>query len=75
MSLRSDKTVISGIDDSVATVGPADYLDLPDELDTIPDFATWVDLEYDLREAAQTFEFEKAVKLRNGSKPSVPRSS
>ena len=67
------QTVIRGIDDSLATVGAADYLDLTDDLDTTAlDFATQADLdayinnlESDMREAAKKFEFEKAAKLRD----------
>jgi excinuclease ABC subunit B len=66
-------TVIRGIDDSLATVGAADYLDLTDDLDTTAlEFATQADLdtyinnlESDMREAAKKFEFEKAAKLRD----------
>ena len=66
-------TVIRNINDSLATVGAADYLDLTDELDaTTLDFATQADLdtyinnlESDMREAAKKFEFEKAAKLRD----------
>jgi excinuclease ABC subunit B len=67
------QTVIRGIDDSLATVGAADYLDLTDDLDTKAlEFATQADLdtyisnlESDMREAAKKFEFEKAAKLRD----------
>jgi excinuclease ABC subunit B len=50
----------------------ADYADLTDEADGIPDFTTQAELdlyiaklESDMREAAKKFEFEKAVKLRD----------
>jgi excinuclease ABC subunit B len=67
------RTVIRGIDDSLATVGAADYLDLTDDLDTTTlEFATQADLdtyinnlESDMREAAKKFEFERAAKLRD----------
>jgi excinuclease ABC subunit B len=67
------QTVIRSIDDSLATVGAADYADLTDELNTEAlDFATQADLdtyitnlESDMREAAKKFEFEKAAKLRD----------
>ena len=66
-------TVIRGIDDSLATVGAADYADLTDDLNIEAlDFATQADLdtyinnlESDMREAAKKFEFEKAAKLRD----------
>ena len=66
------RTVIRGIDDSLATVLKADYADLTEEDGTLPDFATQSDLdayianlESDMREAAKKFEFEKAAKLRD----------
>jgi excinuclease ABC subunit B len=69
------KTVIRGIDDSLATVLKADYADLTEEDETMPDFSTQADLdkyianlESDMREAAKKFEFEKAAKLRDAVK-------
>jgi excinuclease ABC subunit B len=68
------QTVIRGIDDSLATVSKADYLDLTsDDIATEAlSFATQADLdtyianlESDMREAAKKFEFEKAAKLRD----------
>jgi excinuclease ABC subunit B len=66
------RTVIRGIDDSLATVLKADYADLTDDDGTLPDFDTQADLdkyiaslESDMREAAKKFEFEKAAKLRD----------
>jgi excinuclease ABC subunit B len=66
------RTVIRGIDDSLATVLKADYADLTEEGEMLPDFNTQVDLdkyiaslESDMREAAKKFEFEKAAKLRD----------
>jgi excinuclease ABC subunit B len=68
------RTVIRGIDDSLATISKADYLDLTSDdisLDAL-EFATQADLdtyitnlESDMREAAKKFEFEKAAKLRD----------
>jgi excinuclease ABC subunit B len=67
-------TVIRGIDDSLATISKADYLDLtPDDIATEAlEFATQADLdtyitnlESDMREAAKKFEFERAAKLRD----------
>jgi excinuclease ABC subunit B len=50
----------------------ADYIDLTDEAEGVPEFATQAELESyieklesDMREAAKKFEFEKAVKLRD----------
>jgi excinuclease ABC subunit B len=66
------QTIIRAINDSLATVGAADYLDLTEDTTTLPDFATQADLdayianlESDMREAAKKFEFEKAAKLRD----------
>ena len=50
----------------------ADYADLTDEAEGMPDFTTQQELddyinklESDMREAAKKFEFEKAAKLRD----------
>ncbi len=66
------RTVIRGIDDSLATILKADYADLTEEDAMMPDFDTQADLdkyianlESDMREAAKKFEFEKAAKLRD----------
>ena len=66
------RTIIRGINDSLATVLKADYADLTEEDATLPDFGTQADLdkhianlESDMREAAKKFEFEKAAKLRD----------
>jgi excinuclease ABC subunit B len=66
------RTVIRGIDDSLATVLKADYADLTEEDASLPEFDTQADLdkyiadlESDMREAAKKFEFEKAAKLRD----------
>jgi len=65
-------SIISSIDMGLAGILKADYADLTDEADGIPDFATQADLdtyisklESDMREAAKKFEFEKAAKLRD----------
>jgi excinuclease ABC subunit B len=65
-------SVISAIDFGLAGILKADYADLTDEADGIPDFNTQADLdvyisklESDMREAAKKFEFEKAAKLRD----------
>jgi excinuclease ABC subunit B len=66
------RTVIRGIDDTLATVLKADYADLTEEDETMPEFDTQTDLdkyiadlESDMREAAKKFEFEKAARLRD----------
>ena len=66
------RTVIRGIDDSLATVLKADYADLTEADASLPQFATQseldayiANLESDMREAAKKFEFEKAAKLRD----------
>jgi excinuclease ABC subunit B len=66
------QTVIRGLDDSLATVLKADYADLTEEDETLPEFDTQAELdtyisnlESDMREAAKKFEFEKAAKLRD----------
>ncbi len=65
-------SIISSIDMGLAGILKADYADLTDEADGIPDFATQAELdvyisklESDMREAAKKFEFEKAAKLRD----------
>jgi excinuclease ABC subunit B len=68
------QTVIRSIEDSLATITKADYLDLTsDDIATEAlSFATQADLdtyianlESDMREAAKKFEFERAAKLRD----------
>ncbi len=66
------RTVIRSIDDSLAVILKADYVDLTAEADEIPEFGTQAELdahigklESDMREAAKKFEFEKAAKLRD----------
>ena len=66
------RSVISAIDMGLAGILKADYADLTDEAEGIPDFSTQAELdvfitklESDMREAAKKFEFEKAAKLRD----------
>jgi excinuclease ABC subunit B len=66
------RSVISAIDMGLAGILKADYADLTDETDGMPEFATQAELdvyigklESDMREAAKKFEFEKAAKLRD----------
>jgi len=65
-------SVIRPTDMALAQILKADYADLTDEADSVPDFKTQLDLdayianlESDMREAARKFEFEKAAKLRD----------
>jgi excinuclease ABC subunit B len=66
------QTIIRAIDMGLAGILKADYADLTDEADGIPEFNTQAELdtyisklESDMREAAKKFEFEKAAKLRD----------
>ena len=66
------RTVIRSIDDSLAVILKADYADLTEDTQGMPDFNTQAELdtyiknlESDMREAAKKFEFEKAAKLRD----------
>jgi len=66
-------TVIRNINDSLATITNADYLELTsEETDEVLDFANQGELdayitklETEMRESAKKFEFEKAAKLRD----------
>ncbi len=65
-------SIIRSTDMSLAQILKAEYADLTDEKDGIPEFNTQdeldgyiVRLESDMREAAKKFEFEKAAKLRD----------
>jgi excinuclease ABC subunit B len=65
-------SVIRPTDMSLARILKADYADLTDEADAMPDLKSRQDLdayisnlESDMREAARKFEFEKAAKLRD----------
>ena len=66
------ESIIRPTDMSLARILKADYADLTDEADDMPDFKTQMDLdgyignlESDMREAARKFEFEKAARLRD----------
>jgi excinuclease ABC subunit B len=66
------QTILRAIDMGLAGILKADYADLTDEADGIPEFSTQAELdvyitklESDMREAAKKFEFEKAAKLRD----------
>jgi len=65
-------SVRSALEMGLAGILKADYADLTDEAETMPDFASQTELdtyisklESDMREAAKQFEFEKAAKLRD----------
>jgi excinuclease ABC subunit B len=65
-------TIIRPIEMGLAGILKADYADLTDEAEGMPDFSTQQELdvyigklESDMREAAKKFEFEKAAKLRD----------
>jgi excinuclease ABC subunit B len=65
-------SVIRPTDMSLAQILKADYADLTEESDGIPEFKSQQELdvhisklESDMREAAKKFEFEKAAKLRD----------
>jgi excinuclease ABC subunit B len=66
------ETIIRPVAMSLAGIAEADYVDLAQEVDGIPDFKSQEELdahiaklESDMREAAKRFEFEKAAKLRD----------
>ena len=65
-------SIIRPTDMALARIMKAEYADLAEETDEIPEFATQqaldlhiANLESDMREAAKKFEFEKAAKLRD----------
>jgi excinuclease ABC subunit B len=65
-------SVIRSADMSLARILKADYADLTDEADSLPDFKSQQELdgyignlESDMRESARKFEFEKAARLRD----------
>ena len=65
-------SIISAIDMGLAGILKADYADLTEDAEGVPDFSTQAELdvyigklESDMREAAKKFEFEKAAKLRD----------
>jgi len=65
-------SIIRPTDMSLARILQADYADLAEEVETMPEFQSQEELnnyiaklESDMREAAKKFEFEKAAKLRD----------
>jgi excinuclease ABC subunit B len=68
-------SVIRPTDMSLAQILKADYADLTEEADEMPEFKSQDELdlyiakiETEMREAAKKFEFEKAAKLRDSVK-------
>jgi excinuclease ABC subunit B len=68
-------SIIRATDMSLARILKADYADLTEEADEMPEFKSQEELniyigklESDMREAAKKFEFEKAAKLRDAVK-------
>src|SRR5262245_53242189 len=66
------ESIVRPVEMSLAAIVEADYTDLTDQADGIPDFKSQEELdayiaklESDMREAAKRFEFEKAAKLRD----------
>ncbi|GGA56213.1 UvrABC system protein B [Edaphobacter acidisoli] len=66
------QSVIRATEMSLAGILKADYADLTEETEGVPDFATQQELdtyiaklETEMREAAKKFEFERAAKLRD----------
>jgi len=66
------QSIISHIDMSLAKILQAEYADLVEESEEMPEFTSQQDLdgyiaklESDMREAAKKFEFEKAARLRD----------
>ncbi len=66
------QSIVRSVDMSLARIVGADYADLTEQADSIPEFKSQEDvdnyiakLETDMREAAKRFEFEQAAKLRD----------
>jgi excinuclease ABC subunit B len=66
------ESIVRPLDMSLVAVANADYADLTNEIEGVPEFRSQEDLdayiaklETDMREAAKRFEFEKAAKLRD----------
>ncbi len=66
------ESIVRPLDMSLVAVANADYADLTNEVEGMPEFRSQEDLdtyiaklETDMREAAKRFEFEKAAKLRD----------
>ena len=68
-------SIVRSADMSLAQILKAEYADLTDQDEAVPDFKNQLELdayitrlESDMREAARKFEFEKAAKLRDAIK-------
>ena len=66
------ETIVRPLDMTLVAVSEADYADLTNEADGLPEFGSQqeldgyiVKLESDMREAAKRFDFERAAKLRD----------
>jgi excinuclease ABC subunit B len=66
------QSVVSRLDMSLAKIVEADYADISEQADTLPEFKSQEDLEKfiarmeeEMRESAKRFEFEKAAKMRD----------
>jgi excinuclease ABC subunit B len=66
------ESIVRPLDMSLVAVASADYVDLTDESDDMPEFQSQAELdayilklEKEMREAAKRFEFEQAAKLRD----------
>ncbi|MGB9032678.1 MAG: excinuclease ABC subunit UvrB [Acidobacteriaceae bacterium] len=66
------QSIIRSVDMSLAKILQAEYADLAEEVESMPEFENQrqldeyiTKLESDMREAAKKFEFEKAAKLRD----------
>ncbi|HEX6729485.1 MAG TPA: helicase-related protein, partial [Pyrinomonadaceae bacterium] len=65
------QTIVKPIEATLVTASEADYFKVPVEIDKIEDYspanieATIARLEFEMRAAAQRFEFEKAAELRD----------
>ncbi|HEU5403746.1 MAG TPA: excinuclease ABC subunit UvrB [Terriglobales bacterium] len=66
------QSIVSRLDMSLAKIVEADYADISEQTDTLPEFKSQEDLdkfiarmEEEMRESAKRFEFEKAAKMRD----------
>jgi len=66
------ESIVRPLDMTLVAVADADYADLTNEVEGMPEFRSQEELdayiaklESDMREAAKRFEFEKAAKLRD----------
>ena len=66
------QTIVRPLDMTLVAIAEADYIDLTNEVEGLPDFHSQEELnvyigklESDMREAAKRFEFEHAAKLRD----------